>query len=117
MKNLNSFEEFLNESQLNEATMENAQYLVSAKGGKIVIQEKKSGKTLAYTLSVKKFGFWKSIDVADFPGGNSIKLTGLGMSKTIPFALSDIAGEISSNWNKEEIKFSIEGWDIKFTKA
>ena len=109
---------FINESvmTLNEATMEDRDYLVSAANGKLVIKEKKSGQTLEYILSVKKFGFWKSIDVVDFPGGNSIKLQGLGMSKTIPFELKDVSNVISSNWNKDEIPFSIEGWEIKFSK-
>jgi|LakMenEpi03Aug12_release.lakeMendotaPanAssembly.Ray.scaffolds.fasta_scaffold157824_2 hypothetical protein len=104
------------EQELDEDSLVVSPYELTASGGYIVIKDTKNKKNYKYELKVKK-GFWIGVDVDDFPGGNTIKASGLGMSKTINIDKNIVKNILSKKLGQSEIEFNIDDHQIKFVKV
>lgn len=105
----------INEQELEEDSIVVSPYELSASNGYIIVKNLTTKKSYKYELQIKK-GFWVGVNVDDFPSGNSIKASGLGMSKTIQLDKTVIKNILSKKLGQSEIEFNIDGNDIKFVK-
>jgi hypothetical protein len=106
----------IKEQELEEDSLVVSPYQLTASGGYIIIKDTVNKKNYKYELQVKKV-IWVGVDVNDFPGGNSIKASGLGMSKTINLDKNIVKNILSKKLGQSEILFNIEGNEIKFVKV
>jgi hypothetical protein len=106
----------IKEQELEEDSLVVSPYELTASGGYIVIKDTVNKKNYKYELQVKKV-LWVGVDVDDFPGGNSIKASGLGMSKTINIDKNVVKNILSKKLGQSEILFNIQGNEIKFVKV
>lgn len=109
----------INEQEVREDSFVVDPYTLTAtSSGNIKIYDKKNNKSITYGLEVKKFGFWKSVNVKDFPGGNSIKVSALGTERTVSLDKNDVKNKIANNWNADEISMTTKkGDEVKFVKV
>tara|TARA_R110000868_G_scaffold84_16_gene949 strand:- start:2219 stop:2608 length:390 start_codon:yes stop_codon:yes gene_type:complete len=110
----------INEQEVREDSLVSDPYILTATStGKIKITDKKNNKSVTYGLEVKKLGFWKSVDVLDFPGGNSIKVSALGTVKTVSLSPSSVKSKIAgSTWGTNQISMTTaKGDEVKFVKV
>jgi hypothetical protein len=110
----------INEQEVREDSLVSDPYTLTATStGKIKITDKKNNKSVTYGLEVKKLGFWKSVDVLDFPGGNSIKVSALGTVKTVSLSPSSVKSKIAgSTWGTSQISMTTaKGDEVKFVKV
>ena len=105
----------INEQELEEDSIVVSPYELSASDGYIIVKNLTTKKSYKYELQIKK-GFWVGVNVDDFPSGNSIKASGLGMSKTIQLDKTVIKNILSKKLGQSEIEFNIDGNNIKFVK-
>lgn len=106
----------IKEGELEEDKLVTSPYELSASNGYIIIKNTKDNKSYKYQLQIKQ-GFWISVNVEDFPGGNSIKASGFGMTKTISLDKNMVKNVVSKNIGKSTIQFTVEGYEIKFVKV
>ena len=110
----------ISERELDEDSLLADPYTLTATSdGNIKITDKKNNKSVTYGLEVKKLGFWKSVDVLDFPGGNSIKVSALGTVKTVSLSPSSVKSKIAgSTWGASQITMTTaKGDEVKFVKV
>lgn len=101
---------------INETKLISSPYVLEAINGDIKITDNKTKKSYTYGFEIKQLGFWVGVDIVDFPNGNSIKASGLGITKTISVDKEKIKNIISKNWGKATITFNIDGYDLRFVK-
>ena len=110
----------INEQEVREDSLVADPYTLTAtSGGNIKIYDKKNNRSATYSLEVKKLGFWKSVSVLDFPGGNSIKLSALGQTKTVNLSATAVKNKIAaSTWGASQISMTTpNGDEVKFVKV
>lgn len=94
--------------------------LTATSGGNIKIYDKKNNRSVTYSLEVKKsFIGWVSVSVLDFPGGNSIKVSVAGVTKTVNLSPTAVKNKISgSTWGTSTLSMTTaSGDEVKFVKV
>lgn len=111
----------ISERELDEDSLVADPYTLTAtSGGNIKIYDKKNNRSVTYGLEVKKsFIGWVSVSVLDFPGGNSIKVSAAGITKTVNLSPTAVKNKISgSTWGTSEISMTTpNGDEVRFVKV
>lgn len=105
------------EKELEEEKVMITPYELEAINNMVSIKDNKSKKVYKYKLQVKKLGFWNDVDVLDFPEGNKIKVSTLGIEKEVKINKSTIKDIISKNLGNKEIEMEAGGNTLKFVKV
>lgn len=105
------------EKELEEEKVMITPYELEAINNMINIKDNKSKKVYKYKIQVKKLGFWTDVDVLDFPEGNKIKVSALGIEKEVKINKSTIKDIISKNLGNKEIEMESGGNTLKFVKV
>jgi hypothetical protein len=115
---INIVKRVINENELSEDVISVEPYLLSAtKNGNVHIYNKQENASVYYSLSVWKGVTWVSLTVLDFPNGTQIKVSGLGVVKTVDINKNDIINIVKKNWGKKEIQYTTDkGEELKFKK-
>jgi hypothetical protein len=99
-------------------------YELESVNGAVKITNKEDNTSLIYKIEVGTFGIWKSVDVVDFPNGDSIELKTLGFSRVESlgrFPKSEISDALKMDWGKDVIEFDDleeeNGFKFKFIKV
>jgi hypothetical protein len=116
---------FIYENEIDEDVFNADPYeLEAVDGGAVKITNKEDDTSLIYEIEVGIFGIWKSVDVVDFPNGDSIELKTLGFSRVESlgrFSTSEISDALKMDWGKDIIEFDeLEeetGFKFKFIKV
>ncbi len=114
----------ISENEIDEDTFNADPYELEAVDGAVKITNKEDNTSLIYKIEVGIFGLWKSVDVVDFPNGDSIELKTLGFSRVESlggFSTSEISNALKMDWGKDVIEFDeLEeetGFKFKFIKV
>ena len=115
---------FIYENEIDEDVFNADPYELEAVDGAVKITNKEDNTSLVYKIEVGIFGLWKSVDVVDFPNGDSIEMKTLGFSRVESlggFSTSEISNALKMEWGKDVIEFDdLEeetGFKFKFIKV
>jgi hypothetical protein len=114
----------IKENEIDEDVFNADPYELESVDGAVKITNKEDNTSLIYKIEVGTFGIWKSVDVVDFPNGDSIELKTLGFSRVESlgrFSTSEISDALKMDWGKDVIEFDDleeeNGFKFKFIKV
>ncbi len=114
----------ISKNEIDEDVFNADPYELESVDGAVKITNKEDNTSLIYKIKVGTLGIWKSVDVVDFPNGDSIELKTLGFSRVESlgrFPTSEISDALKMNWGKDVIEFDDleeeNGFKFKFIKV
>ena len=114
----------IKENEIDEDVFNADPYELESVDGSVKITNKEDNTSLIYKIEVGTFGIWKSVDVVDFPNGDSIELKTLGFSRVESlgrFPKSEISDALKMDGGKDVIEFDDleeeNGFKFKFIKV
>jgi len=114
----------IKENEIDEDVFNADPYELESVDGAVKITNKEDNTSLIYKIEVGTLGIWKSVDVVDFPNGDSIELKTLGFSRVESlgrFSTSEISDALKMDWGKDVIEFDDleeeNGFKFKFIKV
>ena len=114
----------IKENEIDEDVFNADPYELESVDGSVKITNKEDNTSLIYKIEVGTLGIWKSVDVVDFPNGDSIELKTLGFSRVESlgrFPKSEISDALKMAWGKDVIEFDDleeeNGFKFKFIKV
>ena len=115
----------ISENEIDEDVFNADPYeLEAVDDGAVKITNKEDNTSLIYKIEVGTLGIWKSVDVVDFPNGDSIELKTLGFSRVESlgrFSTSEMSDALKMDWDNDVIEFDeLEeetGFKFKFIKV
>ena len=114
----------IKENEIDEDVFNADPYELESVDGSVKITNKEDNTSLIYKIEVGTLGIWKSVDVVDFPNGDSIELKTLGFSRVESlgrFPKSEISDALKMDWGKDVIEFDDleeeNGFKFKFIKV
>ena len=114
----------IKENEIDEDVFNADPYELESVDGSVKITNKEDNTSLIYKIEVGTLGIWKSVDVVDFPNGDSIELKTLGFSRVESlgrFSTSEISDALKMDWGKDVIEFDDleeeNGFKFKFIKV
>ena len=114
----------ISKNEIDEDVFNADPYELESVDGAVKITNKEDNTSLIYKIEVGTLGIWKSVDVVDFPNGDSIELKTLGFSRVESlgrFSTSEISDALKMDWGKDVIEFDDleeeNGFKFKFIKV
>ena len=114
----------ISKNEIDEDVFNADPYELESVDGAVKITNKEDNTSLIYKIEVGTLGIWKSVDVVDFPNGDSIELKTLGFSRVESlgrFSKSEISDALKMDWGKDVIEFDDleeeNGFKFKFIKV
>jgi hypothetical protein len=102
---------------VSEAFMSISPYKLTASEGDVFVTDTSNNKSKRFSLEVKKGFMWLDLDVKDFPNGENIKVSAMGVEKEEPIDKQKLLTLIRQNFNTDSFEYTTKkGSLIKFTK-
>lgn len=102
---------------VNESTISISPYKLTSIDGDVLVTDTSNNKNKRFSLEVKKGFIWLDLYVKDFPNGENIKVSAMGVEKEEPIDKQKLLSLIKKYFNTDSFEYEIKkGTVIKFTK-
>lgn len=108
----------VSEMEFNEDSMMVNPFTLSADRGNIKITNTKTNQTAVYKLQAWKGIKWWDCTVEDFPDGDKMQVSALGMKKVLDVNKNLIRDLLQKQFGRPQLEQTLDdGQEIKFTKV